>query len=257
MFKPRAIKSILLLLVVIVSITSFAQQGATRWSTDGNAYYRTEQNEIMQYTLPANTKKVLVSKQQLTPAGQSSPLEINHYIFSPDEKKMLIYTNTTRVWRINTRGDYWLLNLADNSLKKLGSSRPASSLMFAKFSPDGSKVAYVSEYNVYVEDLATNSIKALTTDGTRKFINGTFDWVYEEEFACRDGIRWSPDSKSIAYWQIDARQTRDFYMINNTDSVYSSVIPVEYPKAGEDPSACRIGVVDIATAKTTWMNISG
>ncbi|HEU5289646.1 MAG TPA: DPP IV N-terminal domain-containing protein, partial [Cyclobacteriaceae bacterium] len=135
--------------------------------------------------------------------------------------------------------------------------RPESSLMFAQFSPDGSKVAYVSEYNIYVEDLASASIKALTTDGNRKFINGTFDWVYEEEFACRDGIRWSPDSKSIAYWQLDASGTRDYFMINNTDNVYPTVIPVEYPKAGQDPSSCKIGVVDIATAKTTWMNIPG
>ncbi|HEY3405515.1 MAG TPA: S9 family peptidase, partial [Ohtaekwangia sp.] len=258
MFKPRAIKSILvLLLVAITLIPATAQQGGTRWASDGNSYYRTEQNEIVQYTLPANTKKVLVSKQQLTPAGQPAPLQINHYIFSPDEKKILIYTNTSRVWRINTRGDYWLLNLADNSLKKLGASRPASSLMFAKFSPDGTKVAYVSEYNIYLEDLNTNDIKALTTDGTRKYINGTFDWVYEEEFACRDGIRWSPDSKSIAFWQLDARDTKDFFMINNTDSIYSQVIPVEYPMAGEKPSACRVGVIDVATSKTNWMNVPG
>ena len=65
-------------------------------------------------------------------------------------------------------------------------------------------------------------VKKLTEDnGTKKLINGTFDWVYEEEFVCRDGFRWSPDSKSIAYWQIDANQIRDYYMLNTTDSVYS------------------------------------
>jgi len=179
------------------------------------------------------------------------------YSFSADQKKLLIYTNAMRVWRINTKGDYWVLNLADSSLERIGSTLPASSTMFAKFSPDGTKVAYVSDYNIYVEDLATHTIKQLTTDGNRKFINGTFDWVYEEEFACRDGIRWSSDSKSIAYWQLDAGGTRDYYMINNTDSVYSRIIPVEYPKVGQSPSACRIGVIDIATAKTTWMKIDG
>jgi dipeptidyl-peptidase 4 len=258
MIKPRTIKRILTLIVLTVTLLpAMAQPGGTQWSSDGNSYFRVEQNEIVQYTLPTNTKKVLVTKQNLTPSGQPMPLQVENYIFSPDEKKILLYTNSVRVWRINTRGDYWLLNLSDNSLKKLGSMRPPSSLMFAKFSPDGKKVAYVSEYNVYVEDLASGEIKPLTSNGSRKLINGTFDWVYEEEFACRDGIRWSNDSKSIAYWQIDASTTRDFYMINNTDSVYSHIIPVEYPKVGQRPSACRIGVVDITTATTTWMNVPG
>lgn len=249
---------IFFLLFLVVLLPAIAQpQGSIRWTKDGNAYYRVEDNEIVQYTLPADARKVLVTKQQLTPSGQSAPLKVNLFHFSDDAGKLLIYTNATRVWRINTRGNYWVLDLKTNQLKKLGHGRPDASLMFAKFSPDGTKVAYVSEYNVFVEDLANNTITPLTTDGTRKFINGTFDWVYEEEFACRDGIRWSPDSKSVLFWQIDARPTRDFYMINNTDSVYSKVIPVEYPKVGEQPSACRLGVADIASAKTTWLNIPG
>lgn len=247
---------IFLVILILCSFYLPAQQGI-RWSKDGNSYYKLEQNEVTQYTLPANEKKVLITKQQLTPSGQSAPLKVNLFQFSDDGNKALIFTNATRVWRINTRGNYWVLDMKSNQLKKLGAGRPDASLMFAKFSPDGNKVAYVSDYNVYVEDLATNSITPLTTDGNRKFINGTFDWVYEEEFSCRDGIRWSTDSKSVLYWQIDARKTRDYYMINNTDSVYSRIIPVEYPKVGEQPSACRLGVADIATAKTTWLNMEG
>jgi dipeptidyl-peptidase-4 len=257
MYIYRSIKSILLTIVWVSSFSVQAQQGGIKWSKDGSAYYRVEQNEIIQYTLPANEKKVLISKQQLTPGGETAPISIDMYAFSEDEKKLLIYTNAERVWRINTKGDYWVLTLADNSLKKLGGQRHKSSMMFAKFSLDATKVAFVSEYNIYVEDLTTQTIKQLTTDGNRKFINGTFDWVYEEEFACRDGIRWSNDGKSIAYWQLDASGTGDYFMINNTDSIYSKVIPVEYPKVGQSPSACRIGVVDIGTAKTTWMNIDG
>ncbi len=128
--------------------------------------------------------------------------------------------------------------------------------MFAKLSPDNKKAAYVSEHNIFVEDLAAHQITQLTKDGTRKFINGTFDWAYEEEFFCRDGFRWSPDSKQIAYWQIDARKVKDYLMINNTDSIYPFIIPVEYPIAGEAPSPFKIGVVNITTTKTKWMNIS-
>ncbi|RZL34759.1 MAG: S9 family peptidase, partial [Pedobacter sp.] len=144
-----------------------------------------------------------------------------------------------------------------NTLKQIGKGKPASSLMFAKFSPDGNKVAYVSEHNIYVEDLATNTIKSLTTNGTSRMINGTFDWVYEEEFGCLDGFRWSPDGNSIAYWQIDATKIKNFLMINNTDSIYSFNVPVEYPKVGQDPSACKIGVVDVATAQTKWLAVPG
>ena len=129
--------------------------------------------------------------------------------------------------------------------------------MFAKFSPDGNTIAYVSNNNIYAEEYASGNIKPLTTNGTVTLINGTFDWAYEEEFACRDGFRWSPDSKSVAYWQIDASDTKKFYMINNTDSIYSQLVPLEYPKVGETPSACKVGVVTISDAKTTWMDLPG
>jgi dipeptidyl-peptidase 4 len=247
---------ILLFLLIVFIRAAVAQAPAIRWTKEGNAYYRYDQNEIALISLPSNEKKVVVSKQQLSPAGQS-PLTINLFTFSDDGNKVLLYTDAARVWRINTRGNYWVYDLRSNKLVQLGKGRPDRTLMFAKFSPDASKVAYVSEYNVFVEDLVAGTVKQLTTDGSRKFINGTFDWVYEEEFACRDGIRWSPDSKAVLYWQLDARETKDYFMINNTDSVYSRIVPVEYPKVGQDPSACRLGVADISTAKTTWMNIPG
>ena len=96
-----------------------------------------------------------------------------------------------------------------------------------------------------------------TSNGNRKLINGTFDWVYEEELACRDVFQWGPDSKHIAYWQIDANKIRDYYMMNLTDSAYSKIIPVEYPTIGQSPSPARIGVIDIENVKTNWLNIPG
>ena len=115
----------------------------------------------------------------------------------------------------------------------------------------------MSEFNLYTENLTTGQITPLTKDGNRKLINGTFDWAYEEEFACRDGFQWSPDSKRIAFWQIDANQIRDYFMINTTDSIYSQIIPVEYPKVGESPSPAKIGVIELAGQKLTWLNIPG
>src|SRR5690606_37283207 len=105
-------------------------------------------------------------------------------------------------------------------LKKLGGDVPASSLMFATLSPDGRKVAYVHENDLFVQDLRTFGIQPLTIDGSDTLINGTFDWVYEEELGLRNGFRWSPDSQYIAYWQINTEGVRHFQLINNTDSLY-------------------------------------
>ncbi len=246
-----------MLLILFVSLNAISQGGGIKWSSEGNSYYYLEKNELFQKTLPANMAKLVVSNQQLTPQGTTTPLKINFYAFSNDQQKVLVFTNTKKVWRLNSIGDYWVLDLKTNALNQVGKSLPASSLMFAKISPDAKSVAYVSGNNIYVEDLASSQIKALTTDGSVTMINGTFDWVYEEEFFCRDGFRWSPDSKSIAYWQLDASTIKKFYMINNTDSIYPQLIPVEYPKVGEKPSSCKVGVVNIADAKTKWMEIPG
>ena len=252
------IRALFLLLAWVASSVLYAQVPDTfQWLSDGSGYRELVNNEVIERKLPQGTQRTLISSRQLTPKGSSEPLTVRAYIFSHDQSKALIYTNSQRVWRYDTRGDYWVVDLTANTLTQLGNGLPEASLMFAKFSPDGTKVAYVSKHNVYVEDLKSGKRTQLTKDGTDRVINGTFDWAYEEEFDCRDGFRWSPDSKQIAYWQIDASKIRNFLMINTTDSIYAFNVPVEYPKVGERPSPYRIGVVDIASAKTRWMTIPG
>lgn len=249
-------KKFLVIIFLLLSVVAIAQPPkGVHWSKDGNTFYQIEDNQIEQINLNERALKVVVTKEQLTPKGASTPLAIRNFFFSNDGSKVLIYTNSKKVWRYDTRGDYWCFDLNNHKLQQLGKGMPASSLMFAKFSPDDKKVAYVSNYNIYVEDLSTGKINALTKDGTRELINGTFDWAYEEEFFCRDGFRWSPDSKKIAYWQMDAKNTKDYLMIDNTDSIYPFTKPVVYPIAGQAPSPYKIGVVDISNAKKIWMNI--
>src|SRR6185369_16423178 len=174
------------------------------------------------------------------------------------EQKVLIFTETARVWRSNTRGDYWIYDVPSGSVRKLGGpeAKP-SSLMFAKFSPDGTRVGYVRENNVYVENLSDAKITKLTNDGSRYIVNGTFDWVYEEELFCRDGFRWSPDSKQIAYWQLNSEGVKEMTLINNTAELYPVVTTFPYPKAGETNSAARVGVVDVKGGPTRWLEIPG
>ncbi|MBC6989418.1 S9 family peptidase [Hymenobacter sp. BT491] len=244
---------------VLLLQPTLAQVGpGTQWTKDGYAYMHVQQDEIVQTDLRDPSKEVtLVSKAMLTPQGQTAPIKVRRFSFSDDGNKVLIQTNTKKVWRYDTRGDFWVYDINAKSFKQLGKDRPASSLMFAKFSPDGTRVAYVSEHNLFVEDLAAGTNKALTTDGTDKLINGTFDWVYEEELDCRDGFRWSPDGKSLAYWQLDATKTKNYLMLNTTDALYPFTVPVEYPVVGEDPSRCRIGVVPAQGGATKWMDVPG
>ena len=226
------------------------------WNTDGT-YTKLSEGNIVKVDPKTDAETILIKKEQLTPAGATKPLSFGIWFFSADRTKLLIFTNTAKVWRYNTRGDYWILDIASGKLSQLGKGRPSQSLMYAKFSPDGKRVAYVSEHNIFTEDIASGRSTQLTYDGTRKLINGTFDWVYEEEFACRDGFRWSPDGSKIAFWQIDATKTKDYLMLNTTDSNYSKVIPVEYPKVGEPPSPAKLYVVSLNGGGIRMMNIDG
>uniref|UniRef100_UPI004047F886 S9 family peptidase n=3 Tax=Algoriphagus sp. TaxID=1872435 RepID=UPI004047F886 len=250
----KAFRFLSFLIIFLIGFTAFAQD--IKWDKNGDTFYAVVKNEIFQHSLPNTVGEKLISSAQLSPKGQA-PLSITDFAFSADGQKVLIYTNTKSVWRLQTQGDYWVYELATGKLTQVGEELPESSLRFAKFSPDASKVAFVSEFNLYVQDLTSGQISMLTADGTRKLINGTFDWAYEEEFACRDGFQWSPDGTRISFWQIDANQIRDYYMINTTDSIYSQIIPVEYPKVGESPSPARIGIIELASKKLTWLNIPG
>ena len=249
-------------LLVIVALAFFmqkvsAQQPGINWTSDGLAYTKLKEGNIVRVDPQTEAETIVIKKEQLMPAGSSSALVPQSYKYSNDNSQVLIFTNTEKVWRYKTRGDYWILNLATNQLHQVGKTLPSKSLMFAKFSPDSKHVAYVSEHNLFSEEVNSGIARKLTSDGTRKLINGTFDWVYEEEFGCRDGFRWSPDSKQISFWQVDATKIRDFYMINNTDSVYSKTIPVEYPKTGDAPSPVKIGVVTLSNGMIRWMKIDG
>ena len=233
-----------------------------RWIHEGDAFVTIErtdsgEDQLIKYESKSNDQDIFLSAAALTPSGRDHALRIADFSLSPDESKVLIFTNTSRVWRSNTKGDYWVYDFDTKSLKQLGTQLPASSLMFAKFSDSNKHVAYVSGFNLYEENFKTGEVTQLTQDGTGDLINGTFDWVYEEEFGARDGFRWNPDGKRIAYWQLDASEIGTFYMINNTDSVYSKPVPVQYPKVGYDPSSAKVGIVDTKTLQTYWIPIPG
>ena len=237
--------------------------GPIRWSKDSKGYLTFEPNneiggrDIVMYAAKSGARSVICSAKSFIPEGQNKPLPVSDYVWSNDNSKLLIFTNTRRVWRYNTRGDYWVLDINSGKLKQLGKSVEPTTMMFAKFSPDGSRVAYVSKQNIYVEELLTGKVIPVTSGGGGNIINGTFDWVYEEELNCRDGFRWSPDGKKIAYWQSDTKGIGTFYMINNVDSIYPKIISFPYPKVGTINSSVKIGVVSAEGGDTKWFDIPG
>lgn len=250
----------------IFDTDAFAEKrfGPARWVRNGAAYTSLETStavpdakDIVEHDTATGKRTILVSASALIPPNDTKPLVIDDYRWSADSKRLLIFTNAKKVWRLSTRGDYWALDRTTKKLRKLGGDAPASSLMFAKFSPDGGRVAYVRARNIYVENLSTGEIRALTKDDSDTIVNGTSDWVYEEELNLRDAYRWAPDGGSVAFWQFDMSGVHQFSILNNTDSLYPTVINLPYPKAGTKNSAARVGVVSAEGGAPRWMDIPG
>ena len=255
------------------------QPGQIKWLDDGSGYTMLETvdgydeaqpdldengdeleppKDIVLYDPATGDRSILVSADVLVPEGAERSLTIDDYAWSDDRSRLLVYTNSQRVWRVKSRGDYWVLDISSGELRQLGGAdAEPSSLQFAKFSPDGNRVAYVRDANVYVETLSDGGIRQLTSRGTDHIINGIMSWAYEEEFSIRDGFRWSPDGSRIAYWQFDTSGVRDFTLINTTDELYPVLTRIPYPKVGETVSAARVGVVPVEGGNTVWANLPG
>src|SRR5213083_273590 len=227
------------------------------WMKDGKAYTAIEQDasgntDLYQLDALTGTKQLLVRGADLVPPGGGKPIVIEEYRFSGDGSKLLLFTNSARVWRQNTKGTFYVWDLAGKRLVPV-SARPGYQ-QFAKFSPDGRMVGFVRDNNLYVTDLATGAETALTTDGGENVINGTSDWVYEEELDLRDAFRWSPDGRRIAFWRFDQTAIRPFYLVDH-DSLYPALVPVRYPKAGMPNSTVKIGVTEVASGRTSWVDL--
>ncbi len=235
---------------------------SVQWLSAGAAYTVLEKptevgEAIVRHACDSDQSEVLVPAERLVPPGSDRALQVQDYSLSADSSLLLIYTNSQRVWRQNTRGDYWLLDRSSHELRKLGGDVAPATLMFAGISPTGRHVAYVRDRNLYVEDLVSREIRQLTQTDSPNIINGTFDWVYEEELSLRNGWRWSPDGQSIAFWQLDTSGVPQFPLVNNTDELYPTVRWFPYPKVGQRNSACRVGVVSAAGGDVCWLNVPG
>ncbi|GLC24045.1 S9 family peptidase [Roseisolibacter agri] len=280
-------------------LTPFGAPGV-RWMKDGRSYVAARAaeggrgTELVRVDALTGAATVLVPASVLVDA-RGQPIAVEELELSPDERKALLFSNSVRVWRTNTRGTYHVVDfdarrvipIAIITTPGTGASRAADSMpapalgqnptasslpsfigrglasgaadpdlqQFAKFSPDSRSVAYVRANDLWVKDLASGAVTRLTTDGSDDVINGTTDWVYEEELGLQDAFRWSPDSRRLAYWRFDQHAVPAFPMVNETAEQYPLVSVLRYPKAGAPNSRVTVGVVAAAGGPTKWMDV--
>jgi dipeptidyl-peptidase 4 len=186
----------------------------------------------------------------LTDAGEA--LKFQSYEWSENQKFIVFTLDERSIWRRSTIGTYAVYDVEKKKLHAL--PEHAGGVMNVKVSPDGSHVGYVFEDNIYMMNLATRQEIQLTHDARKDVHNGRFGWVYEEEFSLVDGWHWSPDSKHIAFWQEDETQVPEFTMTNFMP-LYHDYVRIRYPKPGANNPVEKIGVINLATMKLTWMDL--
>ena len=184
---------------------------------------------------------VIVNGKDLNYKGKKIVAE--EYAFNEDESKVLIMTKRQKIYRRSFSANYFLFDLETSSFEPLDQERSPQTL--AEYSPDGKKVSFIFENNLYIKDLSTGEVKAVTNDGeVNKIINGTTDWVYEEEFALTKAYGWSPNSTKIAFLKFDESEVKDFTMKYYYD-LYPDLYTFKYPKAGEDNSKVSLHLYDV------------
>jgi len=188
----------------------------------------------------------VIDATTLIPVDEEGPIRVESVSWSEDGMRALIFTDSKRVWRLNTKGRYYVWDRRSGRL--VPASKAAGPQQFAKFSPDGGQVAFVRDNDLFVSDPAGGRELQITRDGGEDIINGATDWVYEEEFGLRDGFRWSPDGARIAYWRFDQHAIRPFYLLDET-TLYPTLVPVRYPKAGTPNSTVELHIADVATGR--------
>ncbi|NBC19250.1 MAG: S9 family peptidase, partial [Bacteroidetes bacterium] len=227
-----------------------------RWADDGPVITFVEPAEdsdathLVSYNLETDEQTRLIDGTTLQADDVDRLIQIEGYQYSQDGSKVLLYTDSERVWRYPTKGYYYVYDLETQDLTPIA-DRDDGFQMFAKFNPAGDHVAFVRERDLYLVNLETMEETALTTTGSEGgIINGTSDWVYEEEFGLRDGWAWSPDGEHIAFVQLDETETRSFQMADLRGH-YPEITEFRYPKAGEQNSEIRVGVVPVESDDRT------
>ncbi len=220
---------------------------------NGQHYCSTVHGNILVYAYKTGDLiDTLVRQRELILPDEDTPIRFRDYTFSQDEKKILIPTRTERIYRWSSKSDYFVFDL---DTKKVSAVSENGKQRLADFSPDGTKVAFVRENNLFIKNLISGEEEQITFDGKDRYIiNGTTDWVYEEEFGFVKGFYWSPDGSKIAFYRFDESNVVEYEM-QMWGELYPEMHKYKYPKAGEDNSIVSIHIYDVASGKSNAVNI--
>ena len=228
-----------------------------QWMNKGQTYSFLETDtstktiNIWSADVASGKRSKIVDASRLVLKEGDAPFAIQNYIWSPDGK-MVLLTGSLPARAMKSGGNIFLYDIEKGTFKQLTNSEHEQ--MNFKFSPNGRMIGFVRSNDIYVLNLENNEETRLTFDGAEHLLNGHFDWVYEEEFSIIDGWQWSPDGKSIAYWQLDENRVPEFPIMDFLP-LHEEVTKMRYPKAGDPNSIVRIGVVSLSTTTTTWMDV--
>ena len=216
---------------------------------DGEHYSTIEKTEdgqeIIKYQFK-NGKKVRI----LFKSADFEIPKIGKYIFSDNEKQLLLATETKSIYRYSSKSVYYIYDIHNDKISKLSDKK----VMYATFSPQGDKVAYVLDNNLFIKDIKSGTITQVTSDGKKNhIINGASDWVYEEEFALVRSFEWAPDGEHIAYYKFDETHVKEFSMDLFKGGLYPTQEVFKYPKAGEENSIVKVYFYNLEKEKNTYI----
>ncbi len=220
---------------------------------NGKEYTMIKKGSIVVYDYKSGDSiTTLVNKNDLIVKDSGNPIRIGSYSMNSDENKFLLPTESESIYRHSSKANYYIWDVKTKELTQLSKGGKQS---LADFSPQSDKVAFVRENDIFIVNLITGEEKQITTDGQKNhIINGTCDWVYEEEFGFTKGFNWSPDGKKIAYYRFDESKVKE-YTLEYYGELYPKWETYKYPKAGEDNSTVEIFVYNLESGVATRMNV--
>ena len=220
-----------------------------RWMNDGQFYSALRENKVIKYDVTTGEQvETILDGTQLEPK-----LKIADYTFSADEQQILLLTDKQSIYRRSYTAVFYVYNRSSKALTKLADGRQA----YGTFSPDGSKVAFTRDNNLFIVSLANMLEVQVTNDGKRNhIINGSTDWVYEEELSLTKAFFWSPDNKKLAFYRFDETDVREYHLQKwNNGALYPEDFIYKYPKAGEKNSEVEIGIYHLDNTRTIWSEL--
>ena len=233
----------------------FSSRGVTGLNSmkDGEHYCQLKNDSLNIYEYSTGKlTQTLVTAKKLIPVGDTAPISMGSYSFSIDETKILFSTDEEAIYRHSSRANYYFYDLLTGKLTLLSKN---GKQRLATFSPDGTKIAFVRDNNIYMVNLSSWKEQQITSDGKiNEIINGATDWVYEEEFGFSKAFFWSPDSKKIVYYRFDESGVKE-YQLTYYGDLYPEQYKYKYPKPGEDNSKISIFVWNVDSEKTSRVDI--